>query len=106
MPGVQGSGLPVTESSEAEQALETQLSEAPGAALAAVRGTVILPWLWTVSSAPCLGPASKGAGLPQLGSLLTWNRVTWAAAVARFIALWKLCHLSLGIIISATWKDG
>lgn len=70
MPGVQGSGLPVTESSEAEQALETQLSEAPGAALAAVRGTVILPWLWTVSSAPCLGPARRELAFLSLAAYL------------------------------------
>lgn len=89
----------VRESSEAEQAFGN-----PGTAMATVRRTEPLPWLWTVYSVPCLCPAREGAGLPQPGSLLTWHRVYLSYSVGSFIASWKLCHLSLGIIVCAPPK--
>lgn len=53
----------------------TQLSEALGTAMATIRQTEPLPWLWTAYNVPCLCPAREGAGLPQPGRLLTWHRV-------------------------------
>lgn len=72
MPTVQGSALLVSKSSEAKQASGTQPSEAPGTAMGAM-GTVTAMAV-AVSDVPCLGPARKGAGLPQLCGPLTWDR--------------------------------
>lgn len=77
-----------------------------GTAMATVRQAEPLPWLWTVYSVPCLCPAREGAGLPQPGSLLTWYRVYLSYSVGSFIASWKLCHLSLGIIVCAPPPKG
>lgn len=81
--------------------LGIQLSEALGTAMATVRRREPLPRLWTPYNVPCLCPAREGAGLPQPGSLLTWHRVYLGYSVGSFIASWKLCHLSLGIIVCA-----
>lgn len=84
----------VRESSEAEQAFGS-----PGYS----HGNCKADWATAMAvdrySVPCLCPAREGAGLPQPDSLLTWHRVYLSYSVGSFIASWKLCHLSLGIIV-------